>query len=163
CKTEAPAAPGCGDKHVDTGEQCDDGNQMNGDGCSATCQNEPAPSSTEIVCQQLAPLANGTCEVTAGDANRLVVGTVLTPTKIYRGGQVLVDDTGTIAFVGCKADCDADATCKARAMTATAITCPQGVVSPGLVNTHDHLTFTQTSPRKNPTAERWEHRHEWRV
>ena len=30
----------CGDKKVDTGEQCDDGNKLGGDGCSATCQAE---------------------------------------------------------------------------------------------------------------------------
>lgn len=35
----------CGDGHVDpgAGEQCDDGNNIDGDGCSATCQVEPAP------------------------------------------------------------------------------------------------------------------------
>jgi cysteine-rich repeat protein len=37
------AAPFCGDGHVDAGEQCDDHNTNNGDGCSATCQNEPPP------------------------------------------------------------------------------------------------------------------------
>jgi len=30
----------CGDGTVDTGEQCDDGNTVAGDGCSATCQTE---------------------------------------------------------------------------------------------------------------------------
>ena len=32
----------CGNGHVDPGEQCDDGNSVIGDGCSATCQNECA-------------------------------------------------------------------------------------------------------------------------
>jgi cysteine-rich repeat protein len=31
----------CGDGVVDAGEQCDDGNTVNGDGCSATCTLEP--------------------------------------------------------------------------------------------------------------------------
>lgn len=31
-------APGCGDLYLDSGEQCDDGNTTNGDGCSSTCQ-----------------------------------------------------------------------------------------------------------------------------
>jgi len=35
--------PACGDGHLDAGEQCDDGNTMNGDGCSAMCQPEPPP------------------------------------------------------------------------------------------------------------------------
>lgn len=39
---EIQLAPSCGDGHVDAGEQCDDGNTLGGDGCSATCQNEGA-------------------------------------------------------------------------------------------------------------------------
>lgn len=36
--------PTCGDGIVDgPGEDCDDGNVANGDGCSATCQDEPPP------------------------------------------------------------------------------------------------------------------------
>ncbi len=31
-------APGCGDLYLDSGEQCDDGNTLPGDGCSSTCQ-----------------------------------------------------------------------------------------------------------------------------
>jgi cysteine-rich repeat protein len=30
----------CGDGKIDPGEECDDGNTMSGDGCSATCTNE---------------------------------------------------------------------------------------------------------------------------
>jgi len=33
----------CGDGYVDPGEQCDDGNRVNGDGCDTTCQREPEP------------------------------------------------------------------------------------------------------------------------
>jgi cysteine-rich repeat protein len=33
-------APSCGDSIVQVGEQCDDGNTVSGDGCSATCQLE---------------------------------------------------------------------------------------------------------------------------
>lgn len=32
---------GCGDAVIDTGEDCDDGNQVDGDGCSARCAVEP--------------------------------------------------------------------------------------------------------------------------
>lgn len=33
--------PGCGDAVLGAGEQCDDGNETDGDGCSASCQAEP--------------------------------------------------------------------------------------------------------------------------
>lgn len=38
--TDAPAAGVCGDGIVDGNEQCDDGNTVSGDGCSATCATE---------------------------------------------------------------------------------------------------------------------------
>jgi len=37
----ACAAPYCGDGNVDPGEECDDGNQFDDDGCSAECTVEP--------------------------------------------------------------------------------------------------------------------------
>jgi cysteine-rich repeat protein len=33
----APPAPGCGDDLLDPGEECDDGNKVSDDGCSASC------------------------------------------------------------------------------------------------------------------------------
>jgi large repetitive protein len=157
CQSETTGT--CGNGKVEGTEQCDDGNTQNNDGCSSTCRDEAVK---EITCQELTALPSGTCAVKEGSASRLVVGTVLTPDTIYRGGQVLLDDAGNIAFVGCKADCEADATCKAQAAAATSITCPQGVISPGLINTHDHILYTADAPYVNTTGERWEHRHDWR-
>ena len=33
----------CGNQSLEVGEQCDDGNAISNDGCSATCQLEPKP------------------------------------------------------------------------------------------------------------------------
>ena len=57
CSGGSPTSPStcvflCGNSILDTGEQCDDGNTANGDGCSSTCQieatyqcvNSPMPS-----------------------------------------------------------------------------------------------------------------------
>jgi large repetitive protein len=172
--------PACGNNILELGEECDDGNTAAGDGCSATCTNEgdcgnsvveageecddgntvagdgcenDCTSTREITCQTLTPLASGTCEVVAGDTNRLIVGTILAPNTIYRGGEVLVDASGDITCVGCD--------CAAQAPGATVIRCPQGVVSPGLINTHDHITFVHNFPYTD-TGERYEHRHDWR-
>jgi cytosine/adenosine deaminase-related metal-dependent hydrolase len=103
----------------------------------------------------LPALATGTCQVTAGTAGTLITGDVLTPGEVFRGGQVLVDAAGVIRCVGC--DCSA----AAGAAEATRVVCPDGVVSPGLINAHDHLTFAQNAPYTR-TAERYEHRHDWR-
>lgn len=44
CTTQCTLGPRCGDGVVQAsaGEQCDDGNRVNGDGCSAACLAEPA-------------------------------------------------------------------------------------------------------------------------
>jgi large repetitive protein len=109
------------------------------------------PTQTTRVCAELAPITTGLCEVTPGDANRLIKGTVLTPGITYVGGQVAFNEAGTITCVGC--DCAANG--------ATVITCPQGVISPGLINAHDHSTYAQNRPVPAIT-ERFEHRHDWR-
>ena len=75
------------------------------------------------------------------------------------GGQVLIDTAGTIVCAAC--DCDTDA----LAQGATRITCANGVISPALINSHDHVTFDQLAPyAPSGTAadERYEHRHDWR-
>ncbi|AKT35940.1 DUF4215 domain-containing protein [Chondromyces crocatus] len=140
----------CGDGVLDPGEQCDDGNDEPGDGCEPDCTKSAV---TEVVCEDLVPLPDGAvCEVGAGDAQRLIQGRVLTPGVVYVGGSVVVDAQGLITCVGC--DCEEPA-------GATRITCPSGVISPGLINTHDHITYTQNWPY-TPTDERYEHRHDWR-
>jgi len=109
---------------------------------------------TDVSCATLAPAPSGTCTVTAGGAALLLEGDVLAPDTIYRGGQVLVDATGTITCVGCE--------CAASAPGATRVTCAAGVISPGLVNAFDHITFTHNPPAAD-TGERYEHRHDWRT
>ncbi|MBA3391211.1 MAG: hypothetical protein H0T89_01140, partial [Deltaproteobacteria bacterium] len=106
----------------------------------------------EVTCATLPPVASGTCEVTAGSDSKLVKGIVLTPTKVFRGGQVAVNPAGQITCVGCECATGGE----------TVISCPDGVVSPGLINTHDHITFTQNDPYTD-SGIRYEHRHQWRI
>jgi len=48
CPSEVDCTcPYCGDGNLDPGEECDDGNNADGDGCSAQCTTEP---STEPYC-----------------------------------------------------------------------------------------------------------------
>ena len=143
----------CGDGFVQAGiEECDDGNLASGDGCDSNCKLSEGPE--VVTCAELAPLAGGTtCAATAGDGTLLVIGNVLVPGKVWVGGEVLVGLDGRIACVGCD--------CAASAPAATRVTCPAGVISPGLINPHDHITFTQNAPAAD-TGERYEHRHDWR-
>jgi large repetitive protein len=147
----------CGDGIKGPTEQCDDGNTVNGDGCEADCT--PTPTQyTKCWATPPAPLANGaTCEVTkAGTAGKLFTGIVLKDGETLEGGQVLVDAQGVITCAAC--DCSQ----APGAAEATTVMCPTGVISPGLVNPHDHITYPG-SPLAATTTEKYEHRHEWRT
>lgn len=100
--------------------------------------------------------ASGTCGVAAdGTAGLLLRGTVLGAGVLYRDGGVLVDDAGLITCVGC--DCDT----APGGSDAPIVDCPEGVISPGLINPHDHITYANNPPI--PTDYRYDHRHEWRT
>jgi len=111
-----------------------------------------SPTATDVTCKTLDPLPTGTCAVTTGSSTKLLVGNVATLGTVYIGGQVAVDSTGKIACVGC--DCAQGGE--------TTITCPGATISPGLINTHDHITYTQDSPYTD-TGERYEQRSDWRI
>lgn len=109
-------------------------------------------------CGDLPPATSGRCDVTAGDGSMLIRGDILTVGEVFRGGSVLVGSDGIISCVGCD--------CSAMAGGATEVICPDVVVSPGLINAHDHITFNNTVPYGAEglmTEERYEHRHDWRT
>ena len=97
----------CGDGVVDTGEQCDDGNTSNGDGCSATCQNE---THTPTCGDGVVDVATETCDdgnTTSGDGCSATCQTE-TVNKCGNGhldsGEAC-DDSNTMAGDGCSATC----------------------------------------------------------
>ena len=98
-----------------------------------------------------APPATAVCTVTAGSTVKLLTGTVLTPTGPLANGQIRIDAGGNITCVGMACAQGGE----------TRIDCPMGVISPGLINTHDHITYTQNPPYTD-TGERYEQRHDWR-
>ena len=102
----------------------------------------------------LPPLASGTCEVKTPGSGLLLTGTVLIPGTVMRGGQVAVDANGKITCVACD--------CSGSAVGASQIECPTGVISPGLINTHDHLTYAENAPLAD-SGERYEQRTDWRL
>ncbi len=130
-----------------------DGDVVDGDYVDGDTDDEE-PGITE--CRQLDGGQSGeVCTVEQGNDVLLIRGNLLTPTGVLVGGDLLISAGGTILCVDC------DCTDEAEADGATVITCPEGVVSPGLINAHDHMTFTQNSPGSWGT-ERYEQRHDWR-
>ncbi len=121
---------------------------------SAADASPDAPSEAgtpAILCPPLPSLDAGTCAATAGGAVLLLEGNVLAADAVYVGGQVAIAQGGTIACVGC--DC-ADG-------GETVVACPGATISPGLINLHDHLTYTQNAPVAD-TGERYDDRQQWR-
>ena len=110
-----------------------------------------APPFEEVTCEALPPVITGTCVVTAGGPAKLLRGEVLTPTRLFHGGGVAVDSQGSITCVGCN--------CAEAGQTV--VTCPDASISPGLINTHDHITFTQNNPYTD-TGVRYDDRQQWR-
>ena len=85
------------------------------------CNPNPAVPTTLTVTGKASPPEN------YGTAYR---GTVLAPNQVFHKGTVVVDKNGIIACVGC--------TCSIPTGYAT-LAWTKGVISPGLINTHDHL------------------------
>lgn len=102
--------------------------------------------------------ASGTCSYTAGTNGAVLLrGDVLAADSLLENGHVLVGADGKIACTGC--DCSGD---PAFAQAAV-LECAEGVISPALINLHDHITFTETAPTPPPDVnERYDHRHDWR-
>jgi cytosine/adenosine deaminase-related metal-dependent hydrolase len=111
-----------------------------------------------IFCQDLTP-STSPCMVTSGSNAILIRGQVLALNTIYQGGEVLIDETGLISFVGCSKNRPKNLASMASA--ATKIECANGIVSPGLINTHDHLLFDHNSPFAD-NGVRFQHRNDWR-
>ncbi len=101
-----------------------------------------------------APIVPSQCKVTKGTAGITYKGTLLLPDSVVEAGELMVSAAGIIA---CAAkDCSATAGYGATSVVA----CEDVVISPGLINPHDHISFANVPPKA--TTERYEQRHDWR-
>ena len=92
------------------------------------------------------------CEKTGSGTTVVLRGDVLALDKTYEGGSVVFDtSTGKILYVGCEPVMN----------NAVVITCPDSVISPSLINGHEHITYSNAKPGKWG-EERFDHRHDWR-
>lgn len=121
------------------------------------------PGAQVVNCPEVIPAApqGQLCSITPGNNTAVVLrGTVLADGKIYNNGAVVVDRSsknGTIAYVGC------DYASADKAQGATVFACADGVISPALINAHDHITYNSKGAPAGHGEERFDHRHDWRV
>lgn len=97
------------------------------------------------------PPASGLCTVTKGDKTVVIQANILMPSGFLEQGQVAIQNE-KIVCVGCD--------CATQYTSATKLVCPEAVLSPGLINAHDHLAWAIRGPGKYTSA--YDHRHEWR-
>jgi cytosine/adenosine deaminase-related metal-dependent hydrolase len=92
--------------------------------------------------------------VSKGTSGLVLAGTLLLPTAPLVG-ELFVDGTGKIAC--------AAASCSTTAgyASATRVSCAGAVISPGLVNAHDHTDYDWVAPIPHGMT-RWDHRNGWR-
>lgn len=95
------------------------------------------------------------CALTPGSLWVRLEADLLVPDGLVRDGVLLIDDSGLIACVG--ADCSSHP----ENSDATVVSCKQALITPALINGHDHIGFTGNTPKAHGT-ERYDHRHEWR-
>ncbi|MEC7239647.1 MAG: amidohydrolase family protein [Myxococcota bacterium] len=139
------------DSTSDTGT----GNDTGSDSPSDTGDSVDPDSVTECG-NDLGEIETGVCDVSAGSNGALLLrGTLLVPDDILQDGELLIDASGEILCASC--DCSEEA----DYLAATVVTCPDGVVSPGLINPHDHIGYTEGAPIDHG-ATRYDHRHDWR-
>jgi cysteine-rich repeat protein len=107
--SSSSAAPVCGNGIKTSLEGCDDGNQISGDGCSATCTIESGYS-----CTGTAP---STCSTTCGDG--------------VKAGAEACDDHNVTAGDGCSATCTIESgySCTGSAPSTCQTGCGDGVVA----------------------------------
>jgi cytosine/adenosine deaminase-related metal-dependent hydrolase len=131
-------------------------------GSSSTDQGNPMPTPTLNTCEtfpQEMPAELGCVVIEGVGSHTLITGTVLRPGEALRHGGLVYDSNGVIQCVGCA--------CAEAYPDATRITCNKVAVSPGLINTHDHMgwmgdrPWVATENQVDPEL-RWEHRHDWR-
>jgi cytosine/adenosine deaminase-related metal-dependent hydrolase len=115
----------------------------------------PQPKVTECARAPLAPPSSGTCAVSkVGTAGKVFQGTVLAPDEVLHRGEILVDDAGIIACVAC--DCSTNPGYAA----ASIVSCANGVISPGFINPHEHISYANNAPVGHANL-RYDNRSDW--
>lgn len=99
------------------------------------------------------------CTASGSGEDLILIGHLLSPDGVIENGQILIQEK-KITCVGCD--------CLDKIESPTIIACPKAAISPGFINAHDHLTYSNDVPYhfSKPdylAGKRYNHRHDWRT
>ena len=99
-----PPEPYCGDGTIDAGEECDDGNTANGDGCSSICIVEPPvePNPPDLI----APIINLSKPKDGDKVSRLSISGKITDNEMLDYAEVYLND-GLVKYMNLTDQTDA--------------------------------------------------------
>ncbi len=143
CSSSNPSGSGNGSDGGSGDDTLPDGGVVAADGATPPTGDGAAPG-------------DGLCSVTSKGTSGLVLSGTLLLGAGPTVGELFIGAAGTITC--------AAASCSATTgyAAATKIACPNGVISPSLVNTHDHTEYATRGPETLPTT-RYQHRNDWRL
>ena len=149
---------------TDSGDSTDGGDSADSADDSDLDTGDSADSGVDlaelIICELLPVTDSGKCEVTNEGTENLGVTIfhakyVLEQKRVVENGFVAIKD-GLIICSGC------DCLDRAEVTGGKMVSCPSEVLSPALINSHDHITYDQNFPG-DWGDERFNHRSEWRT
>ncbi|MGZ3472975.1 MAG: amidohydrolase family protein [Polyangiales bacterium] len=145
------ANPDNGDSSVTDGSAFDGSMSEVGSETGTDTSTDTAPPPPAETC----PATFKTCTADAGTTKFVrLKGTIVTPTTVYCDGEVLFSsETGKIVCAG--DDCSSDPNA-----AGAQVVCSNGVVYPGLIDTHQHADYNHLPVWKHP--KHYENRNHWR-
>ncbi|MBX3196848.1 MAG: amidohydrolase family protein [Labilithrix sp.] len=155
----------CTDNENDSFPRPPDGEELDGGGDSGIPEpqglqphpNRNAQPKVTECSGSVASSGSAVCAVTKTGAPgtlKVIRGTVLTPEEVLHKGEIVVDARGYIVCAACD--------CKGTPgyADASVVSCPEGVISPGTINPHEHLTYQNNKPIGHGDI-RYENRSDW--
>jgi 3D (Asp-Asp-Asp) domain-containing protein len=94
-------------------------------------------------------------QVTPGNNYILFWGDILGPEGVIKNGQMLINSSGTIVYIG------TDASILPEAAGATVINAPGGLAAPGMIDCSRHQNYW-AEPKSVVRADKYDQRHDWR-
>jgi uncharacterized repeat protein (TIGR01451 family) len=146
CQIRVMWAPNCGDGKIDAGEQCDDANHYNGDGCSAgqtgptggcriesgwTCTGAPSSCSRTPARVDVSVVKTGFPTAVSRTGTGVTYSLRVTASGASAAKNVVVVDTFPRELTFSRAVAPAGVQCT---QSGTTVTCPLGDVQPGIMN-----------------------------